>query len=88
LLRILCHGGFFKETGMNFALAKTEDATPLPAWAGPGWAIEIAGSLEAAEGAWRDLLKQDCFATAYRISTSVPCGSAMSVHRPASSRSS
>jgi CelD/BcsL family acetyltransferase involved in cellulose biosynthesis len=66
LLRILCHGGFFKETGMNFALAKTEDATPLPAWAGPGWAIEIAGSLEAAEGAWRDLLKQDCFATAYQ----------------------
>jgi CelD/BcsL family acetyltransferase involved in cellulose biosynthesis len=54
---------------MNFALANTEDATPLPAaapWAGPGWTIEIAGSLEAAEAAWRSLLNLDCFATAYQ----------------------
>lgn len=52
---------------MNFALAKTEDATPLPsAWVGPGWTVQIAGSIEAAESAWRALLTHDCFATAYQ----------------------
>ncbi len=54
---------------MNFALANTEQAHPLPglpAWAGPDLAIEIAGSLDAAEAAWRSLLRQNCFATAYQ----------------------
>ena len=54
---------------MNFALATTEHARPLPglpAWSGPGWAIDIADSLETAEGPWRALLRQDCFATAYQ----------------------
>jgi CelD/BcsL family acetyltransferase involved in cellulose biosynthesis len=59
---------------MNFALVKTDNATtehalPLPeprAWSGAGWAIDIADSLETAEGAWRALLRQDCFATAYQ----------------------
>lgn len=59
---------------MNFALVRTENATsahalPLPeltTGSGAGWAIDIADSLEAAEGAWRGLLRQDCFATAYQ----------------------
>jgi CelD/BcsL family acetyltransferase involved in cellulose biosynthesis len=54
---------------MNFALAKTEQAQPLPAL--PDWSestlhIEIAGSMDAAEAPWRTLLAQDCFATAYQ----------------------
>jgi CelD/BcsL family acetyltransferase involved in cellulose biosynthesis len=59
---------------MNFALVKTENATTehalpppeLPVWAGAGWTIDIADNLEAAEGPWRSLLRQDCFATAYQ----------------------
>jgi CelD/BcsL family acetyltransferase involved in cellulose biosynthesis len=54
---------------MNFALAKTEHALPLPAlpaWSGAGWVIEVADTMEAAEGPWRALLAQDCFATAYQ----------------------
>jgi CelD/BcsL family acetyltransferase involved in cellulose biosynthesis len=59
---------------MNFALVKTENATTrhalplpeLPAWSGAGWAIDIADSLEAAEGPWRALMRQDCFGTAYQ----------------------
>ena len=52
---------------MNFALAKIEHASALPsAWVGPGWTVQIAGGLEAAESAWRDILNEDCFATAYQ----------------------
>lgn len=59
---------------MNFALVRAENATtehalPLPeltARSGAGWAIDIADSLETAESAWRALLRQDCFATAYQ----------------------
>jgi CelD/BcsL family acetyltransferase involved in cellulose biosynthesis len=59
---------------MNFALVKTENATPehaqpllgLPALSGSGWSVEIAGTLEAAEPAWRALLDRNCFATAYQ----------------------
>lgn len=54
---------------MNFALANTEHALPLPAltpWSGTGWAIEVADTMEAAEASWRALLAQDCFATAYQ----------------------
>lgn len=59
---------------MNFALVKTENATTehalplpeLPAWSDTGWDIKIADSLEAAEGPWRALLRQDCFGTAYQ----------------------
>lgn len=59
---------------MNFALVKaeyanTEQVQPLdaqPSWPGTGWTIQIAGSMEAAEVAWRALLEQDCFATAYQ----------------------
>jgi CelD/BcsL family acetyltransferase involved in cellulose biosynthesis len=54
---------------MNFALAKTEHALPLPAL--PVWSdivrhIEIAETMDAAEAPWRAILTQDCFATAYQ----------------------
>ncbi|MFZ5693750.1 MAG: GNAT family N-acetyltransferase [Pseudomonadota bacterium] len=53
---------------MNFALAKTEHALPLPAL--PDWSdtmrIEIAETMGAAEAPWRALLAQDCFATAFQ----------------------
>jgi CelD/BcsL family acetyltransferase involved in cellulose biosynthesis len=54
---------------MNFALAKTEHAEPVaapPAWSGAAWTIDIAGNMAEAERAWRELLEQDCFATAYQ----------------------
>ncbi len=59
---------------MNFALVKTGNATTeharplseLSARTGAGWAIDIVGSLEAAEAPWRALMQQDCFATAYQ----------------------
>jgi CelD/BcsL family acetyltransferase involved in cellulose biosynthesis len=54
---------------MNFALAKTDHALPLPALpAGSDSVrtIEIAETMGAAESAWRTLLAQDCFATAYQ----------------------
>jgi CelD/BcsL family acetyltransferase involved in cellulose biosynthesis len=54
---------------MNFALAKTDHALPLPtvpAWHRTGWVIDVAGTMKAAEDAWRALLKHDCFATAYQ----------------------
>ena len=54
---------------MNFALARTDDAQPvtgLPGGADQGWSLEIVRSLDAAEAPWRDLLRQDCFATAYQ----------------------
>lgn len=44
--------------------ARSFDA--LPAGTATDWAIEIASSMDAAEPAWRDLLDQDCFATAYQ----------------------
>jgi CelD/BcsL family acetyltransferase involved in cellulose biosynthesis len=52
---------------MNFALAKTEHASPLPAL--PAWSgvtVEIATSMAAAQDVWRTLLKQDCFGTSYQ----------------------
>ena len=55
---------------MNFALAKTEHALPLPAL--PAWSataarvIDVAETMADAENAWRALLAQDCFATAYQ----------------------
>jgi CelD/BcsL family acetyltransferase involved in cellulose biosynthesis len=54
---------------MNFALAKTEHALPLPAlpdWSDAARHIEIAQTMDAAEAPWRALLAQDCFATAYQ----------------------
>jgi CelD/BcsL family acetyltransferase involved in cellulose biosynthesis len=54
---------------MNFALAKTEHALPLPAlpaWSDTALHIEIAETMDAAEAPWRALLAQDCFATAYQ----------------------
>lgn len=54
---------------MNFALATIERATLVPAplgWAGAADSIEIVGSMEAAEEAWRALLAHDCFGTAYQ----------------------
>jgi CelD/BcsL family acetyltransferase involved in cellulose biosynthesis len=53
---------------MNFALAEIEHARPLAGLpAGDAVPhIEIAASMEAAESAWRTLLAQECFATAYQ----------------------
>lgn len=54
---------------MNFALARTELAQPvtgMPDEADLEWSLEIVRSLKAAEAPWRDLLQQDCFATAYQ----------------------
>ncbi|HWV51325.1 GNAT family N-acetyltransferase [Pseudorhodoplanes sp.] len=54
---------------MNFALARTDHALPLPALpvrSGSAWVVDIADTMEAAEGPWRALLAQDCFASAYQ----------------------
>ncbi|MGE3989205.1 GNAT family N-acetyltransferase [Pseudorhodoplanes sp.] len=54
---------------MNFALARTEHASPLPAPVatdGKLGAVEVALTMEAAEPAWRSLLAQDGFGTAYQ----------------------
>jgi CelD/BcsL family acetyltransferase involved in cellulose biosynthesis len=54
---------------MNFALAKTEHASPLPAlpaWSAATGSVDIVTGMAAAENVWRALLKQDCFATAYQ----------------------
>jgi CelD/BcsL family acetyltransferase involved in cellulose biosynthesis len=54
---------------MNFALANTERALPLPGLPARSDAlrhIDVAETMDAAETAWRTLLAQDCFATAYQ----------------------
>lgn len=54
---------------MNFALANTDQALPLPALParrGTGWVIDVADTMEDAELPWRQLLTRDCFATAYQ----------------------